>query len=90
VVTSARYLSLILLASRCRRAGVRWVMTAVCGIIPLLVASSRVYRGVHHVSDVVVGMVGGAGCALLAYRWYVHRVRARTARSGAEQPEPTL
>ena len=85
--SAALYLSLILLASRCRRAGVRWVMTAVCGIIPLLVASSRVYRGVHHVSDVVVGMVGGAGCALLAYRWYLHRVRSGTAPSGAELPD---
>ena len=88
--STALYLALILLASRCRRAGVRWAMTAVCGVIPLLVAFSRVYRGMHHLSDVLVGMVAGAGCALLSYHWYLHRVRADAAPSGAELPEPTL
>ena len=76
--STALYLALILLALRCRRAGVRWAMTAVCGVIPPLVAFSRMYQGVHHLSDVVVGMIGGAGCALLAYGWYVHRIGAGT------------
>jgi hypothetical protein len=32
-------------------------------------------------------MVGGAGCALLAYRWYLHRVRVGNDPSGAELPD---
>jgi len=86
--STALYLSLILLASRCRRASVRWAMTVVCGLIPLLVAFSRLYRGMHHLSDALAGMIAGAGCALLSYGWYLHRLRARTAAAGAELPEP--
>ncbi|MFN8147102.1 MAG: phosphatase PAP2 family protein [Candidatus Nanopelagicales bacterium] len=32
---------------------------AVCCVVPVVVAVSRVYRGMHHVSDVVFGAIGG-------------------------------
>jgi membrane-associated phospholipid phosphatase len=35
------------------------LVVAVCCVIPVIVAVSRVYRGMHHVSDVVFGAVGG-------------------------------
>ena len=38
-------------------------------VIPLLVAFSRVYRGMHHVSDVVVGLGVGVTSALIAWAW---------------------
>ncbi|MEW1638090.1 diacylglycerol kinase family protein [Streptomyces sp. NPDC093801] len=49
------------------RPGRRWVRAAlvtVLLVIPVLVACSRVYRGMHHPSDVVGGLLNGA-CALL-------------------------
>ncbi len=74
--STALYLALILLASRVERVGVRWAITIICTAVPLLVAISRLYRGAHHVSDILVGMMCGAGCALLSYGWYEHRCRA--------------
>ena len=47
-----------------------------CLAMPLLVALARLYRGTHHVTDVVLGILNGAVCALLAYGWYRHRTRS--------------
>jgi membrane-associated phospholipid phosphatase len=38
----------------------------VCSVIPVLVAYARLYRGMHHLSDVVVGAINGLACAALA------------------------
>lgn len=76
--STALYLAFILLASRVERVGLRRAVTAVGAAVPLLVAFSRLYEGMHHVSDIVVGMAGGASCAILAYGWYAHRVRTLT------------
>ncbi|GAA3692879.1 hypothetical protein GCM10022204_05590 [Microlunatus aurantiacus] len=72
--STALYLSFLLLASRIERAALRRAVSAVCVLVPLVVAFGRLYRGMHHVSDVAVGMAAGACCALLAYAWYRHRV----------------
>ena len=45
----------------------RWVLTVVCLVIPFLVAYARLYRGMHHLSDVVVGFLNGLTCAILAW-----------------------
>ena len=82
--STALYLALILIASRVERVGVRWTIIGICATVPLLVGVSRLYRGVHYISDIIVGMLCGAGCALLAHGWYRHRMHAATvgARSG--------
>jgi undecaprenyl-diphosphatase len=41
------------------------LLVTVCVIVPMVVAISRVYRGMHHVSDVVFGAVGGGLWLLL-------------------------
>ena len=69
--STAFYLTLALLASRIRNAALRWTAMAVVLAVPLLVAFSRLYRGMHHLSDVVVGVLNGVVCALLAWR-YLH------------------
>jgi undecaprenyl-diphosphatase len=40
-------------------------LVTVCVVVPVVVAISRVYRGMHHVSDVVFGAVGGGLWLLL-------------------------
>ncbi|KIF03117.1 hypothetical protein PL81_26150, partial [Streptomyces sp. RSD-27] len=55
---------LVALRPRPRRGWVRPALVTVLLVIPVLVACSRVYRGMHHPSDVVGGLLNGA-CTLL-------------------------
>lgn len=77
---TALYLSLLLMAAaRIERPWLRRLLMGACAVIPFLVGISRLYRGAHHTSDVVVGMLNGLVCAVLAYQWYRHRARAEGA-----------
>jgi membrane-associated phospholipid phosphatase len=75
--TTALYLSFILLASRIEHPALRRVTIVLCLIPPVLVGFARLYRGMHHLTDIAAGMLVGAACALLAYGWYRHRLRDR-------------
>lgn len=70
---------LLLLVSRFDNAVVR-VIAIVLGIgIPLFVAWSRMYRGMHHLSDVVAGLLLGLGAiAILVFA-------ARAARASTDR-----
>lgn len=59
----ALYLTLFLLARRIPQRWLRVAIQAVCLLWPFLVATARLYRGMHHVSDVVVGALLGIWCA---------------------------
>lgn len=61
--TTALHLSVVRMVRRHGRPGTRQIVPAVCAAIPPLVAFSRVYRGMHHPSDVAVGLVLGAWSA---------------------------
>ncbi len=63
------YLTLALMAFRIPNPALRRVVVAVCVAIPLLVASARLYRGMHHISDLVVALVNGSIAAVLAWCW---------------------
>lgn len=63
------YVTLALLALRIRQPVLRAVTVTVCLLVPLLVASARIYRGMHHLSDVSVAIVNGLIAALLAWGW---------------------
>ena len=75
--------------TRIERDGLRRLVMGVCAVLPILVGLARLYRGAHHISDVLAGMVNGLVCAVLAYQWYRHRARAEgasgTVRSAADQ-----
>lgn len=73
--STALYLTLALLAQRIPSAPLRRVLTTICLLIPLLVLYARLYRGMHHVTDVVVGLLNGIVCALLAWAWLRRRPR---------------
>lgn len=84
--STALYLTFALLAQRIRRPWLRWVVTAVCLLVPLLVGYARLYRGMHHVTDVLVGYLNGIVCAGLAWG-YLRRDGGPTATSDeAERP----
>jgi undecaprenyl-diphosphatase len=80
--STALYLAFALLAQRIERTWLRVLTTVVCLLLPLLVTYARLYRGMHHVTDVGVGMLNGIICAVLAYAWWRHR--ARENRSGVQ------
>lgn len=64
----ALWLSIALLSLRIERAWIRWPIVVFGVSLPVLVAFSRFYRGAHHVSDIVVGMLLGTFCAFTAVR----------------------
>ena len=67
--SAAFYLTLALLARRISQPVLRWVVTVICVAVPVLITYSRLYRGMHHVSDVVMGLVNGLTCVVLAWRY---------------------
>ncbi len=77
--STALYTSFALMAlSRIQNAVVRRLVVALCVIAPLSVSYARLYRGAHHLSDVVVGILNGIVCALLAWN-YLRREPAADA-----------
>ncbi|UJP40077.1 phosphatase PAP2 family protein [Cellulomonas palmilytica] len=67
--STALYVTLALMAQRIRRTWLRVVLTVVLLLVPVLVMTSRLYRGMHHPSDVLVGCVNGLLCAVLGWGW---------------------
>jgi undecaprenyl-diphosphatase len=56
----------LLITSRIRNTGARIVIWAIAIAIPLLVALSRMYRGMHHPTDVGAAMLVGIGTLVVA------------------------
>jgi membrane-associated phospholipid phosphatase len=62
----AVYAGLVLLVtSRIRRRGVRYAAWGAAVLLPLFVAMSRMYRGMHHPLDVAGGLLVGVGAILV-------------------------
>jgi undecaprenyl-diphosphatase len=90
--TVALYSSLAIMATTIERTWLRRTVIGMCSAIPVLVAYARMYRGMHHLSDVVVGAINGLACAALAAACLVHR-RGRAGGASrlarAAQPAPS-
>ncbi len=67
--STALFVTLALLSRRIRRPALRSLATVGCLVVPFLVAYARLYRGMHHPSDVVVGALLGLACAWLGWRY---------------------
>lgn len=73
--STALYVSLALMATRISHPVLRTVVVALCAIAPFLVGYARLYRGMHHPTDVAMGAVNGIICAILAWG-YLRRDRS--------------
>ena len=70
---TALYLTFALMAQRIERPWLRRLVTVVCAVVPLLVGWARLYRGMHHLTDVLVGFLNGIVCAVLAWGYLRRR-----------------
>jgi undecaprenyl-diphosphatase len=57
----------VLVGWNTRSTTLRWLAWTVAVFIGPIVAFSRIYRGMHHPTDVVVGLLLGIGCVALAF-----------------------
>jgi membrane-associated phospholipid phosphatase len=76
--STALYVSFALLAQRIGSPALRRLVTTICLVIPVLVAWARLYRGMHHLTDILVGAANGLACALLAWAYLRRKARSRT------------
>jgi len=67
--STAFYVTAVLVVQRISNPVLRVAVTVLCLAVPVLVAYARLYRGMHHVSDVVVGGLNGLVCAYVAWRY---------------------
>lgn len=64
---TAFYLSLAFMAQRIGNPVLRWGATVLCMLVPVAVGVARMYRGMHSLTDVLVGFLNGMTCAVLAW-----------------------
>jgi len=75
---TALYLGIaLILFWQLRRTALKTVVITLLVALPLAVAVSRLYRGMHHPSDVIVGLANGAACVFVAARAYLANWRRR-------------
>lgn len=77
----ALYVALTLMAQRIRYTWLRVIVTVVLLVLPLLVVYSRLYRGMHYPSDVVVGVLNGLVCVVIGWYW-LRRTPSRVGDDG--------
>ena len=76
LVAAATYLTIgLLFADRLTTTRAKTFCIGLCALLALAIAGSRVYLGVHYLSDVVGGLVLGTALALVGRRYYVTRLR---------------
>ncbi|WP_296667426.1 phosphatase PAP2 family protein [Demequina sp.] len=67
------YIAFALMATRIRNGAARVTVIVICVLLPIGVALARVYRGMHHPTDVLAGIAVGVTCALIAWNWLPRR-----------------
>jgi undecaprenyl-diphosphatase len=75
--STALYVTFALMAQRIERAWLRRLLTVVFLVVPVLVGYGRLYRGMHHLSDIIIGLLNGLACAFLAWHWLRRREAER-------------
>lgn len=78
---TAFYLTLAALCQRIGNPVLRWTLTVLCVLVPFCVGIGRMYRGMHSLTDVLLGFLNGVACAVIA--WGYLRRDTSGSRSGA-------
>ena len=86
--STAFYLTMAMLAQRIRRPALRRAATTACVLVPMLVATARLYRGMHSPTDVAVGFLNGIACALIAWHYLRRDRRAQREASPSVEVAP--
>lgn len=76
---------------RSQSALLRWLLTLLAIVVPIAVALSRMYRGMHYPTDVLAGALLGAGWLAVTVRGIRlgvrhHELRAEAAEKNPERP----
>ena len=79
--STAFYVVLAMLAQRIGNPVLRVVVTVVCLLVPIAVGSARLYRGMHSITDVTLGMLNGLVCAFLAWNYLRRDTSSATSTS---------
>ena len=74
----------LMAATRIQNTLVRRLVVALCVVAWLSVSYARLYRGAHHTTDILVGVVNGVTCALLAWN-YLRRDSGAAPEQGTER-----
>ncbi|WP_113704929.1 phosphatase PAP2 family protein [Nonomuraea lactucae] len=74
----------LILSTRLRSGALRVAVWTLAVAVPLVVAFSRLYRGMHFVTDIVWGLLLGAACVAVAARAFL----ARRPPEREHQPVP--
>ena len=74
------------MAQRIRNRVLRGVVTVLCLLVPLSVGTARLYRGMHHPTDVLMGFVNGLVCAFLAWNYLRRDTSGGGGASSADRP----
>jgi membrane-associated phospholipid phosphatase len=78
---TALYLGLgLILAWHARRILLRVLLVVALLTIPVAVGLSRMYRGMHHPTDVAFGMLNGLVCVVIAAHAYLHGDSERSGK----------
>ena len=85
--STALYISFALMVTRIQNLLVRRVLITLCVLVPLAVSYARLYRGAHHLTDVLVGLVNGVVCALLAWRYLRRDAHDTPATDAADRAQ---
>jgi membrane-associated phospholipid phosphatase len=82
----ALYVSLALVIIwHVRRTWVAWLATTAMLLLPVAVAWARLYRGMHHPSDIAGSLINGTLCIALA--WFLVKHRARLPEDNTSPPQ---
>ena len=85
--STAFYVVLAMLAQRIGNRALRIVVTVVCLLVPVAVGTARLYRGMHSLSDVLMGALNGLVCAFLAWN-YLRRDTSSAASAHRRRSQP--
>ncbi|WP_329500773.1 diacylglycerol kinase family protein [Kitasatospora herbaricolor] len=82
----ALYGALAVLAALRLRGPLRLPLCALAAVLPMLVAAGRLYRGMHHPTDVLAGLVNGVVVLLVMWRAFLADRGPSAAAAAAPRP----